>query len=163
MRTHHPHSLRSLWNIMYYDIYGRFHQPYEGYGRNGDKINAPPSQLPLAMSLRESGRLARTSTASVCPSKLPTKGCANMRSILAALRARMRSRCLANGCTLGSKFRDVGVGSPRRPGRWSAGECWSTFIFCNDFRGPLSNIESTRTYHSGPSRFRCGSWLFDAE
>lgn len=38
-------------------------------------------------------------------SKLPRKGCANMRSILVALRALVYSRARSKGCWLGSRFR----------------------------------------------------------
>lgn len=91
--------------------------------------HTPPSQLPLATAVSEPGCRTTTSTASTWPSRLSTKGLANIRSIFTALRARVRSRARANGCMSGSRFRDVGVGSPGRVGRWDAGACCKTDIF----------------------------------
>ena len=85
--------------------------------------NAPPSQLPLATTSSVSGLRAIVSTASTWPSKLATKGFANIRSIFTAFNARVRSLARANGCMRGSRFRDVGVGSPGRAGRWADGAC----------------------------------------
>ena len=85
--------------------------------------HTPPSQLPLAIVVREPGFLVKTSTASVCPSRLSTNGFANILSIFAAFSARVRSRARAKGCNNGSRFRDAGVGSPGRLGRWEEGSC----------------------------------------
>lgn len=65
-----------------------------------------PSPLPLAKCSREFGSFAKEYTPSTCPgSKLPRKGCANMRSTFVALRALVYSRARSNGCWLGSRFR----------------------------------------------------------
>ena len=91
---------------------------------------APPSQLALATVVSDFGFLTRTSTASECPSRLATKGLANIRSIFAAFKARVLSLARANGCSSGSRFLEVGVGSPGRIGRCVDGSCCSTEIFC---------------------------------
>lgn len=57
------------------------------------------------------------------------KGFANILSILAAFRARIRSRARAKGWSKGSRLREVGVGSPGRAGRCADGACWRTEIF----------------------------------
>ena len=57
-------------------------------------------------------------------------GLANMRSILAAFNARVRSRAREKGCCKGSRFLRVGVGSPGLAGRWAEGACCRTEIFC---------------------------------
>lgn len=105
---------------------------------------APPSQLPLATISSVSGFLAMVSTASTCPSRLAMNGFANMRSILSAFSARVRSRARAKECMRGSRFREVGVGSPGRAGRCVDGACWSTDIFC--FR--ITQLMRTRTISS---------------
>lgn len=92
-------------------------------------ICVPPFQLALATAVSDFGLLTRTSTASECPSRLATKGLANIRSIFAAFNARVLSRARANGCINGSKFLEVGVGSPGRIGRCADGSCCSTEIF----------------------------------
>jgi hypothetical protein len=90
-------------------------------GQNGGegtkRTYTPPFQLALATVVNDFGFLTRTSTASECPSRLATKGLANIRSIFAAFKARVLSRARANGCINGSRFLDVGVGSPGRIGR----------------------------------------------
>lgn len=91
--------------------------------------DSPPSQLPLATTLTVPGFLQSTSTASMWPSKLATKGFANILSILAAFRARVRSRARAKGWSKGSRLREVGVGSPGLVGRCADGACWRTEIF----------------------------------
>ena len=60
-------------------------------------------------------------------------GLAKIRSSLAAFTARLRSRALANGCMRGSRFREVGVGSPGRAGRCVEGACCSTEIFYTSY------------------------------
>ena len=82
-----------------------------------DVMYTPPFQLALATVVSDFGFLTRTSTASECPSRLATKGLANIRSIFAAFKARVLSRARANGCINGFRFLEVGVGSPGRIGR----------------------------------------------
>ena len=88
-----------------------------------EEKNAPPSQLALATVVNEPGCLTTTSTASMCPSKLSMKGLANILSIFAAFRARVRSLARAKGCIKGSRLRNVGVGSPGLVGRRISGAC----------------------------------------
>jgi hypothetical protein len=65
-----------------------------------------PSPLPLAKCSSEFGSLAKEYTPSTWPgSKSPTKGFANMRSILVAFSARVYSRARSKGCCLGSRLR----------------------------------------------------------
>ena len=99
----------------------------------GDGRYTPPSQLPLAITFNVPGFLAIVSTASTCPSSAPMNGLAKIRSSLAAFTARVRSRALANGCMRGSRFREVGVGSPGRAGRCVEGACCSTEIFYTSY------------------------------
>ena len=94
-----------------------------------NQCHIPPSQLPLATVVSDSGFLHKTSTASICPSRLSTKGFANILSIFAAFNARVRSRARANGCISGSRLREVGAGSPGRRAMWDDGACWRTDIF----------------------------------
>ncbi len=65
-------------------------------------------------------------------------GLANIRSIFAAFRARVRSRARANGCIRGFRLRDLGVGSPGRIAICSAGLCWRTEIFYKLFYDVLN-------------------------
>ena len=108
--------------------------------------HVPPSQLPLATSVTESGFRTITSTASTWPSRLAMNGFANMRSIFAAFSARVRSRARENGCILGSRLRWVGVGSPGRAGRCAEGACWRTDIFWeqNEEKEQDAHIEKKR-------------------
>ena len=91
-------------------------------------IDVPPSQLPLATTSNDPGFLHSTSTASIWPSRLSTNGFANIRSILAALSARVRSLARAKGCRRGSKFLEVGAGSPGLIGTCEEGSCCRTDI-----------------------------------
>jgi hypothetical protein len=75
-------------------------------------------------------------------------GLENMRSILAAFSARVRSRARANGCCNGSKFLCVGVGSPGRAGRWAEGACCRTDIFC-EIVGQKHRHRVEYNYHHG--------------
>jgi hypothetical protein len=106
------------------------------------KENPPPSQLALATSVMVFGRRESTSTASAWPSSAAINGLENMRSILAAFSARVRSRARANGCCNGSKFLCVGVGSPGLAGRWAEGACCRTEIFCESV-GQIAKTSST--------------------
>lgn len=90
------------------------------------------------------GRRESTSTASAWPSSAAINGLENMRSILAAFSARMRSRARANGCCNGSKFLCVGVGSPGRAGRWAEGACCRTEIFCESVGQSIKDVEQSR-------------------
>ena len=69
------------------------------------ELGSPPSQLPLATVVKDSKGFARTSTASICPSRLSTKGFEKILSSLAALSARVRSLAFAKGCMLGLRLR----------------------------------------------------------
>ena len=93
----------------------------DGRSKRGGKgihdVYTPPFQLALATVVNDFGFLTRTSTESECPSRLATKGLANIRSIFAAFKARVLSRARANGCINGFRFLEVGVGSPGRIGR----------------------------------------------
>ena len=90
------------------------------------------------------GRRESTSTASAWPSSAAMNGLENMRSILAAFSARVRSRARANGCCNGSKFLCVGVGSPGRAGRWAEGACCRTDIFCENVSQRSKDVEYSR-------------------
>jgi hypothetical protein len=90
------------------------------------------------------GRRESTSTASAWPSSAAMNGLENMRSILAAFSARVRSRARANGCCNGSKFLCVGVGSPGRAGRWAEGACCRTEIFCESVGQSSKDVEYSR-------------------
>lgn len=81
-----------------------------------ESVHAPPSQLPLATVVKDSNGFVRTSTASMCPSKLSTNGFAKILSSLAAFNALVLSLAFAKGCIVGLRFRWTGVGSPGRNG-----------------------------------------------
>lgn len=109
--------------------------------------DSPPSQLPLATILTVPSFLQSTSTASIWPSKLLMNGFANILSILAAFRARVRSRARAKGWSKGSRLREVGVGSPGLVGRCADGSCWRTEIFWTGRDYHDGHDQGWRTYH----------------
>jgi hypothetical protein len=98
-----------LWTMMAGDEYEKLNTLKKAY--------RPPSQLPLAIVVREPGFFTKTSTASTWPSRLSTNGFAKILSSFAAFKARVRSRALAKGCINGLRLREVGTGSPGLLGR----------------------------------------------
>ena len=131
-----------------------------------------PSPLPDAKCSRELGSFAKEYTPSTWPgSKLPRKGCANMRSTLVALRALVYSRARSNGCLstesvqvawqfghcaahrFGSKF--LVTFATFEPGAWvEAVDRLSALIFILAYRGCLRCETRRRELSCGSSRFR---------